>query len=96
VNWRLVMRPRARADIRAAGRWYEKRRSGLGSQFLIEIEKATQSLLEGPQRHPECYLDYRRVLTGRFPYKIFYRIEGEEIIVHSVLHAKQDHRRRLK
>jgi plasmid stabilization system protein ParE len=34
------------------------------------------------------------VISGvrRFPYKVFYLIEGNRIIVFRVLHHKQDHR----
>ena len=41
------------------------------------------------------YRGFRRVLTHRFPYKIFFRIVGRDIIVFRILHGAQDHPREL-
>ena len=54
------------------------------------------SLEETPERQPIYYRDFRRVLTDRFPYKIFYRIEGQAVIVFRVLHGARDHTRELE
>jgi plasmid stabilization system protein ParE len=35
-------------------------------------------------------------LTRRFPYKLFYRLEGKRIIVFRILHAHRDHARLLR
>ena len=78
-----------------AARWYESQRQHLGSQFLDEINRVL-CLLEGsPERHPVYYRGFRRMPTQRFRYKLFYRIEGNEVIVFRVLHAKRDHRLHL-
>ena len=53
-------------------------------------------LQQAPDRHPECYRDIRRAFLARFPYKIFYLIEGGSVIVLRVLHGRQDHVRRMK
>jgi plasmid stabilization system protein ParE len=34
--------------------------------------------------------------TRRFPYKPFYRIEGDAVIVFRILHAARDHTRQLE
>jgi plasmid stabilization system protein ParE len=36
------------------------------------------------------------VLTDRFPFKIFYRIDAQAVIVYRVLHGAQDHARELE
>jgi plasmid stabilization system protein ParE len=41
------------------------------------------------------YRGFRRLPTRRFPYKLFYLIEGKDVIVVRVLHAKRDHRLHL-
>jgi hypothetical protein len=35
----------------------------------------------------------RRVLTERFPYRVFFSIIGETLYVHAVLHGARDDRR---
>jgi plasmid stabilization system protein ParE len=94
VSWRVIIRPKAEADLQEARLWYETQRSGLGDELLQEISHAVDLLKENPER-PIYYRGFRRLLTRRFPYKLFYRIEGNLIIVFRVLHAKRDHRRQL-
>ena len=75
--------------------WYDERRAGLGNELLKAVRSAVRALQENPMRYPEYYRGFRRVLLRRFPYKIFYRIEKQRVLVFRLLHAKQDHTRRL-
>jgi toxin ParE1/3/4 len=95
VNWRVIIRPNAEADLREARSWYNSQRLGLGDELLAEIARAIRLLAEQPERRPIYYNGFRRLLTHRFPYKIFYRVEGDRVIVFRILHAKRDHRRQL-
>jgi toxin ParE1/3/4 len=95
VKWRLVIRPRAETDLREARDWYESQRAGLGEQFIAEIEAALQALVRDPQRYTVYYRGFRRVFVRRFPYKLFYRLEGDRVIVSRILHARRDHPRLL-
>ena len=82
--------------MREARDWYDQRRDGLGDEFLLAVADAMLALEEAPERTPLYYRDFRRILTDRFPYKIFYRLEGQAVIVYRVLHAAQDHPRELE
>ncbi len=95
MSWRVILRPKAEADLREAARWYELQRPRLGDQFLDEISRTLSLLQNSPERHPVYYRGFRRMTTHRFPYKLFYRIEGSDVIVVRVLHAKRDHRLHL-
>jgi plasmid stabilization system protein ParE len=95
VSWPVIIRPNAEADAREARLWYESQRAGLGDELLNEISHAIRVLQEQPERRPIYYRGFRRLLTCRFPYKLFYRIEGDRVIVFRILHAKRDHRRQL-
>lgn len=53
------------------------------------------ALEETPLRWPVYYRGFRKLLTDRFPYKIFYQIDGEAVIVFRILHAARDHEREL-
>ncbi len=95
MEWHLVVRPRAEADLREARDWYDRRRPGLGNEFLAEIGTIIRALVLDPGRRVEYYRGFHRVLARRFPYKLFYRVEGDRIIVFRVLHARRDHPRLL-
>jgi len=96
VSWQVTLRPAAQENVHEARIWYDRRREGLGNEFLLAVADAMLALEETPERFPIYYRDFRRVLMDRFPYKIFYRIEGQAVIVFRVLHAAQDHTRELE
>ncbi len=95
MSWRVIIRPNAEADAYAARLWYESQRTGLGDELLEEIRNAVRVLEEHPERRPIYYRGFRRLLTRRFPYKLFYRLEGDRVIGFRILHAKRDHQRQL-
>jgi toxin ParE1/3/4 len=64
VNWQVTIRPAAHADLREARDWYDRRREGLGNEFLLAVADAMLALEETPQRQPIYYRDFRRVLTS--------------------------------
>jgi toxin ParE1/3/4 len=96
VKWRLVIRPRAETDLREARDWYESHRVALGAEFITEFETALRALLRDPERHTVYYRRFRRVFVRRFPYKVFYRLEGDRLIVFRILHVRRDHSRLLR
>ena len=96
VSWILSIRPKAKADLRRAHDWYEERSAGLGDEFLAAHAETFLRLEANPERFPFYYRDFRRVLTRRFPYQIFFRIVGQNIVIFRILHGAQDHTRQLR
>jgi toxin ParE1/3/4 len=76
--------------------WYDSKRRGLGNEFLDEIHYAVRLLEVDPERRPVYYRDFRRLITRRFPYKIFYRTEAGQVVVFRILHASRKHEWLLK
>ena len=96
MSWQVTIRAAAQVDLRDACDWYDRQREGLGNEFLLAVADAMLTLEESPARNPIYYRDFRRVLTDRFPYKIFYRTEEQTVIVYRVLHGARDHTRELE
>ena len=96
MTWEVLLRPRAEADLKAARDWYEERQRGLGEQFIDAVAAAMDQLSMAPDRQPEYYRGFRRVFLSRFPYKVFYLLEGNAVVVFRVLHGRQDHVRWLQ
>lgn len=95
MTWRVVIRPNAEADLREAWLWYESLHPGLGDDLLLEVRAAISRLEIDPERHPFYYRNFRRLLTRRFPYKLFYRVESDHVVIFRLLHARREHRRQL-
>lgn len=96
MNWQVIVRSRAELDILQASHWYESQRPGLGEEFLEEVQHALELLKVAPKRRPVYHKDFRRLITHRFPYKIFYRVEERQVIVFRILHASRKHEWHLK
>jgi toxin ParE1/3/4 len=94
MSYRLVIRPTAEADISDAALWYQKQEEGLGSDFLAAVDAAMKRALVNPRQF-QCVRrrpDVRRVLTSRFPYRIFYILQRDAVVVIRVLHNARDDR----
>ena len=87
---RLRYTGRARDDLGLAFLWYERQRRGLGFDFLDCVEVALQSVIENPEIYQIRYSNFRCCVIRRFPFSIFYTIEFDEIVVHSVFDNRQN------
>jgi toxin ParE1/3/4 len=81
---------RAKDDIELALAWYERQRRGLGFEFLDCLENALKSVIDNPTLYQNHYLNFKGCVIRRFPFTIFYSIEPNEIIVHSVFDNRQN------
>jgi toxin ParE1/3/4 len=91
MTWLLLVRPEAERDLAQARDWYDRKNPGLGDEFLDEIARAMRELELNPQLPRLYFLNFRRVLLRRFPFKLFYQVIGDRVIIFRVVHAKQDH-----
>ena len=96
---RVIVRPLAVEDIANAATWYEEQSPGLGADLVDEVIRAIRRAKESPDlfRILRPRDGMRRVLTERFPYRVFFSIVGETLYVHAVLHgARHDRHWRLR
>ena len=66
----------------------EKERA-LGYDFLLQIDAAVRFIEENPTIHQIVFKGTRKHLIRRFPYKVIYLVERENIIVLAVIHGKR-------
>ena len=92
---KVIFRPLAVEDIVEAAAWYEAHTPGLGEQLVDEILDATGRAQQNPELFRIVHRDgnIRRVLTNRFPYRIFFSVERETLYVHAILHGARHDRR---
>ena len=94
MSYRLRIRLAAEADVAEAAQWYNERQLGLGEKFIREVDQAIVRILENPLAFPVILRrhEVRRVLTKRFPYRIFFSLKDDAVVVHAVLHGHRDDR----
>ena len=90
TEYRLISEPPADVDVEAAFEWYENERQGLGLEFLDELRAAYNRIADSPLKYQELRGGIRRALLRRFPYAVYFAIEGDVVIVVAVLHASRD------
>ena len=90
--YRLSFRKEAEFDIGSSFDYYEEKREGLGHDFLLCVEEALGKLRRNPLIYPLIYKKLRRIPIRRFPYRLFYLVIGDRIIITAVFHARKDPR----
>lgn len=79
----------ARVDLLEGYRFYEIQSAGLGRYFLESIFSDIDSLLPLAGIH-RIVNGSHRCLSKKFPFAVYYRIEGEVIRVRAVLDCRRD------
>ena len=70
--------------------FYELALTGLGTQFLDDVERAINRLLVYPNAGEFIDSDLRRALLHRFPFSLIYAIEADSIVIVAVAHHGRD------
>ena len=83
----------ALSDLQRGREFYDAQESGVGDYFYDTLFSDIDSLVLYGGIHREVY-GYHRMLSRRFPYAIYYKMEaGDEVIVYRVLDCRRDPRR---
>ena len=82
-------RTEAAADVLLAREWYDARSPGLGDSFVGSLQQIVDLVSELPEAFPEIAVGLRRALLSRFPYALYYRLDGSVLEVIACLHTRQ-------
>ena len=86
---RLQLLDLAGADLLDGYRFYEWQAEGVGSYFLETLVSDIESLRLFGGIHRRLF-GYHRLLSNRFPYAIYYRVDGDLVSVWRVLDCRRD------
>jgi hypothetical protein len=79
----------ASRDLLQGRAFYEKQKAGLGDHFLDSLFSDIDSLAVSAGIHPVHFGRYRRLLSKRFPFAVYYRVEDGNAMVHAVLDCRR-------
>lgn len=92
----LVLHPEAQAEIVEAADWYDQRSSGLGDEFLSELDAALATLAEHAHTWPtwpgagHVQPVIQRFLLSRFRfYAIAFQCFDGHVFVLAIVHARR-------
>ena len=89
MKYKVIISPEAEVDLKEAFSWYEDKRTGLGYDFLLQVDAEINFINRNPEIHPIEYRGTRKHVIKRFPYKIIYLVEEKKIIILAVIHGKR-------
>ena len=95
MNRPIRIEPEAAAELDEAGRWYDDKRPGLGTQFLEAIDVALSHIARWPRAAAPVPgvaqdLPVRRAPAGRFPYHVVYLETPTAIRILAVAHDRRE------
>ena len=76
----------AEVEMTEASLFYDDASSGLGSDFLDDVQQAIDRLCSYPQASEAVASGLRRMLLHRFPFSIIYSVEEAGILVIAIAH----------
>ncbi len=69
--------------------FYEQQSEGLGDYFLNSLYSDIDSLLVSAGVHATHFGKYHRLLSKRFPFAVYYRVEDSVVKVYAVLDSRR-------
>jgi plasmid stabilization system protein ParE len=86
---RVQILDEAQRDLVEGYRFYEGQGEGLGDYFLDSLFSDIDSLQFYAGIH-RVYFGYNRLLSKRFPFAVYYRVENEMVRVYAVLDCRRE------
>ena len=63
---------------------------------MMDFHAALNLLASSPRLYQKVLGEFRRVIMRKYPYAIYYAIEGREVLVIAVWHSSRDSKRLVK
>jgi plasmid stabilization system protein ParE len=82
----------AQQELDDAVAWYNEQATGLGQEFLDELDRVVRRAVTFPMSCPEIEPGVRRCLLARFPYGLIYGVDRKTIVVVAVAHLHREPR----
>ena len=92
MKYMLRFLPEVEDDAVAAYEWYESKLVGLGKDFLQTLYSTTEETTLNPLLYQLMHGEIRRRLLRRFPYAVYFTLDGNELVVLGVFHCARDPR----
>jgi len=68
----------------------KRRNHGLGLNLLQNFARLYERIVDHPFGYQDIRSGIRRALTRRFPYAVYFSVEGETIVIVAVLSTARD------
>jgi hypothetical protein len=90
MPFRVIYKPLAQIEVAQAYAWYAQPEINMGDAFLTELERIDNFLANSPQLYSCFESDIHRANLSRFPYCLFFVIDGDTVNVLSCFHQRRE------
>lgn len=90
MTYSPIYLPESKPDIREAYEYYDGCSAGLGDEFLDQLRDDVAKACSNPFLHAILEGEIRAAPMTRFPYVVYYRIDGNKVVVVTVQYAGRD------
>ncbi len=87
---KIEFAPEAAQELDEAVKWYENEKEGLGYRFAHVVDETILRCVRYPAFNTEVKPGIYRALVKRFPYGIFYGIDGTVLTIYAVSHLHRE------
>ena len=88
---RVQYHPAVHRELAEIRDYYESRSPGLGRAFIDEFENQVLRISATPERWMIVDVDIRRCLMTRFPYVIYFRCVGSDLLRVTIVKHQRRH-----
>lgn len=81
---------RALQDLSAARDYYDRAGVELGNRFIDRVFAAIDVARERPESCPGAPGGVRTIRCRRFPYRVYFKVETDRVLVLAVYHTARD------
>ena len=90
MPYRISYKPLARAESADAYDWYAQPTIKMGAGFRTDIRRTESFLKTNPTIYAKVDGNIRRAVLSKFPYSLFYTIDGDTVTVLSCFHQNRE------
>lgn len=88
--FKLIIKSKANTDLKIALDWYKLQNDELPKKLFIRMNETLNKIQENPFHFQKKYKEVRIAFTVKFPYGVYFSVENQTIIIHAILHNKQN------
>ena len=89
MNYRVILSPGARADIRSIVLWYHPTDPNLAFRFSLEALDTLHRIKQFPYAFALRYGTLRHAVLKTFPYVIYYSLIDSKVLVAAIVHQRR-------
>ena len=80
----------AEEEFDMAASYYQEQSSGLGLDFISEVERTCTLISASPTAYTKIHNDIRWKLVRRFPFSVIYKVKFDFILIVAVAHQSRE------